>query len=60
MREVLTSAAELAGIGLVADGLYRAWEPLGFIFGGLALIAVGFLAGGRRLDDRHRARGRRR
>jgi hypothetical protein len=44
MRDV----AGVAGVGLVAYGAWRIYEPAGFIVGGLCLVAAAFLLGGRR------------
>lgn len=39
MRNLLTSATEVAGAALIVRGLGLAWEPLGFISAGCALLA---------------------
>ncbi len=41
-RSMLTTAAELAGIALLAFGLSHAWGPLIFIVPGLWLLVVAY------------------
>lgn len=45
-RRVLAAVLEVAGLGLIAAGCWLAWEPLGLVAGGLALL--NFAYGGER------------
>lgn len=43
MRQTFTTLLELVGMLLLAYGFYLAWHPLGYITGGIAVVAVGYL-----------------
>lgn len=42
-RGPFTTIAELVGLGLITKGAWDIAEPLGYIVGGVALIAVAYL-----------------
>jgi hypothetical protein len=44
MRALLTTFAELAGLGFVAAGCWLILPAAGLIAGGLGLVLVGYLA----------------
>ena len=45
MRDRLTTVGELAGATSIVVGCCLAWLPFGLIVGGVALVAVSYLAG---------------
>ncbi len=45
---LLSTIVELAGLALIAYGLWVAWPPLGIVASGVALTAVGLSLGGER------------
>lgn len=40
LQSLLIAVAGLAGFALIVAGLYSAWEPLGYISGGLILVVA--------------------
>lgn len=51
----ISGLAILAGIAFFSYGFWLAWHPLGFIFFGLSLAAIGFMLGRRAADPRRRS-----
>lgn len=45
-RRALVAVLEVAGLGLIAYGCWLAWEPLGLMAGGLALLNFAYGGGG--------------
>lgn len=45
MRDKITTAVELVGLGLVTTGFALIWAPLGFIAAGAALVGLGIVQG---------------
>ena len=42
-RTLLTTLAELAGFGLISNGIWQISEPAGWISAGVSLVLVGVL-----------------
>lgn len=45
LREILSSIAEICGIGAISYGSWLAWHPAGFIIGGLGVVLLGVASG---------------